>query len=113
MAVAGLKGTDKKVSLGIITEHKSHSQSSKEIYLQLARLNMGLLEMGVYPGLTLIISHANAPSHIASDLQGVFGWTAEMRRYLGASALNFIPDVLNLRGKSDDEVTKGHAPHSC
>ena len=107
MALVGVKETDKKVLLGIITEHKSHSESSKEIYLQLARANMGLLEMGIYPGLTLIVSHANAPMHIAPDLQGAFGWTPAMREVLGDSALNFAPDVLNLRKKSDDEIIKG------
>ena len=109
MAKIGLKGMSTQTLVGIITEHKSHAGSEKELYLQAARYNIGLLESNIYPVMTVLLLHGHAPLRISSDLQQAFQWTSEMKRIFGHSALNFAPDVVDLRKKSEEEISQAGA----
>ena len=104
MAKVGLKEMNTNALVGIITEHKSHAESEKELYLQGVRYNLGLLETKMCPVMTVILLHGKAPMNISSDLQTAFGWTTEMKGVFGDSGLNFSPDVVDLRKVSEDDI---------
>ena len=104
IAKVGLKGLDTDALIAIIVEHKSHKVSKEDLFLQALRYSLALLEMRIYPIMTVLLLHRQAPIHISSDLQTAFNLTSEVKQVFGASALNFSPDVVDLRKESEEDI---------
>ncbi len=104
IAKVGLKGFDTDALIAIIVEHKSHKVSEEDLFLQALRYSLALLEMRIYPIMTVLLLHRQAPIHISSDLQTAFHLTSEVKQVFGASAFNFSPNVVDLRKESEEDI---------
>ena len=115
IAKVGLKGLNTDALIAIIVEHKSHKTSEKKLFLQALNYSLALLEINIYPIMTVLLLHRQAPVHISSDLQTAFHLTSEVRKLFKASALNFSPDVIDLRKESEEDIKNkaGNASALC
>ena len=104
IAKVGLKGLNTETLIAIIVEHKSHKVSEKELFLQALRYSLALLEIDIYPIMTVLLLHRKAPVHISSDLQAAFHLTSKVSQLFKGSALNFSPDVIDLRRTSEENI---------
>ena len=104
IAKVGIKGLSTDVLIAIIVEHKSHKVSDKMLFLQSLKYSLALLELDIYPIMTVLLLHRQAPVRISSDLQTAFHLTSEIKRLFKASALNFSPDVIDLRKQSEKDI---------
>ena len=104
IAKVGLKGLNTDALIAIIVEHKSHKTSEKKLFLQALNYSLALLEINIYPIMTVLLLHRHAPVHISSDLQTAFHLTSAVRRLFKSSALNFSPGVIDLRKESEEDI---------
>ncbi len=104
IAKVGVKGMKMQGLVGVIIEHKSFKQSQKQLFLNVLDYNVALLKSGTYPVMTIFLLHNDASSHTASDLQGAFNWTPEMRKVFGDLGLNFGVIVIDLNKISEDDI---------
>ena len=65
--------------------------------------------------MTVLLLHRQAPSRISSDLQTAFHLTSKVKRLFKASALNFSPNVIDLRKESEEDIKNkaGNASAFC
>ena len=104
IAKVGIKGLNTDALIAIIVEHKSHKVSNKMLFLQALKYSLALLELNIYPIMTVLLLHKQAPVYISSDLQTAFRLTSKVKRLFKASALNFSPDVIDLRKESEEDI---------
>ena len=110
----GIKDSDKSLLVGSLAEHKSHSSSEKDIYMQSHTYQAAMLTRGLYPAIVIYLLHGNAPIIKSPNLQEVFGLSPSIAQVF-PGALNFSPIPVDLRSITESQIIElaGAAAPMC